>query len=673
MGNINKLSQHLVNKIAAGEVIERPASVVKELVENSIDAGATRIDIVIEEGGKKLIQVTDNGKGMTAEDVPLAFAPHATSKISEEDDLFNIATMGFRGEALASIASISHASIRTYRPGEQTGWHVSATGQHVGSPAPSAAPAGTTIEIRNLFFNTPARRKFLKTNNTEFGHITEQIIRAALPNPDIAFTVRHNNRQTMNLPAVESTQERIADIFTRDLAEALLPMTERTGEVSIAGYTGTPAAARSSTKWQYVFLNGRYIRDRLISHALREAYRGLLMPVKSPVVFIFIEIDPADVDVNVHPTKIEVRFKDSNRVYGELLASLKETLFKSDLRPDADAGQAKPLGQSPTEDQSKRTQSMREALADFFKKAPAPQPRLGFTGDPIKPAATSSQNQHTQNSITTDADGFMRATSNENPSDFQNPGNQYQSSQPMRPASGVHFTRESIQQNSANLASQNYQSASQGQLPHQQTASIQAPSINLADQKSPTIMQVHNTYIVAQTSAGMIIVDQHALHERILYNQFQARILQSNLATQQMLIPETLSVTESEIALIDQHGQLFDKLGFELVQFGPSSLAINRYPTLLAERKVKMAPFLRELFDKISEDELASPEEILDEVLSMMSCKAAIKAGQPLSVDEMKELLASAEGVEKKTSCPHGRPTILQMSVTDLEKQFKRI
>ena len=671
MGNINKLSKHLVNKIAAGEVIERPASVVKELVENSIDAGATRIDIVIEEGGKKLIQVTDNGKGMTAEDVPLAFAPHATSKISAEEDLFNIATMGFRGEALASIASISHASIRTYRPGEQTGWQVSATGEHVGTPTPSAAPAGTTIEIRDLFFNTPARRKFLKTNNTEFGHITEQIIRVALPNPDIAFTVRHNNRQTMNLPAVESTDERIADIFTRDLAEALLPMVERTGEVAIAGYTGTPAAARSSTKWQYVFLNGRYIRDRLISHALREAYRGLLMPVKSPVVFIFIEIDPADVDVNVHPTKIEVRFKDSNRVYGELLASLKETLFKSDLRPDADAGQAKPLGQTPTNDQSKRTQSMREALADFFKKAPAPQPRLGFTGEPIKPSAnTSSQNASSFNSQINDQ--YMRATNSDSANDAGN--QQYQSAQSqMRAPSGVNFTRERLEQNSANIANQNYQGQpanSQGQQP---ISSPEAAGLNLAEQKSPVIMQVHNTYIVAQTSAGMIIVDQHALHERILYNQFQARILQSNLATQQMLIPETLSVTESEFALIDQHSDLFDKLGFELVQFGPNSLAINRYPTLLAERKVKMAPFLRELFDRISEDELASAEEILDEVLSMMSCKAAIKAGQPLSVDEMKQLLASAEGVEKKTSCPHGRPTILQMSVTDLEKQFKRI
>ena len=672
MGNINRLSKHLVNKIAAGEVIERPASVVKELVENSLDAGATRIDVVIEDGGKKLIQVTDNGSGMTANDVPLAFAPHATSKISQEDDLFNISTMGFRGEALASIASISHASIRTYRAGEPTGWSVSATGEHVGTPTPSPAPAGTTIEIRDLFFNTPARRKFMRTSNTEFGHITEQIIRVALPNPHVAFSVRHNTRQTMNLPTVESTHERIADIFNTDLADAVLPMSERTGEIGIAGYIGTPAAARSSTKWQYVFLNGRYIRDRLISHALREAYRGLLMPVKSPVVFIFIEIAPADVDVNVHPTKIEVRFKDSNRLYGEMLASLKETLFKADLRPSADP--AANLRKTETGDSEKRTQSMREALADFFKKAPSPQPRLGFDKSQTAPLTNRGE--------------LNFPNANQPPQSPNQSAGQYNSDAPIAPrpaeprsSSGVNFTRQALEENTNRIA-ENYSPATENQqsapsdFPQNATASaIQTQQLqqNFEQEKSPTIMQVHNTYIVAQTEAGMVIVDQHALHERILYNDFRSRILEKRMTTQQMLIPETLAVTARELGLFEQHAELFAKLGLGLSQFGPGTLAIQSYPTLLAERGVEMKPFIRELLDKISENELSNAEEILDEVLSMMACKAAIKAGDKLSTSEMKELLASSRGIEKRTSCPHGRPTVLQMTVSDLEKQFKRI
>ncbi|HPS53914.1 MAG TPA: DNA mismatch repair endonuclease MutL, partial [Phycisphaerae bacterium] len=334
MPKISQLSQHLVNKIAAGEVIERPASVIKELVENAIDAGATRIDIAIEDGGKKLIQVTDDGGGMERDDAALAFAPHATSKLRDEDGLFNICTMGFRGEALASIASISHAHIRTRRRKDANGWEISASGENITAVTPCPAAAGTTITVRDLFFNTPARRKFLKTASTEFGHITEQVARLSLPHPQISFTVRHNGRETVNLPACQSTLQRITDLFTPDTAENLIPIPQRNAITTINGLIGTPAAARNSTKWQYVFLNGRYIRDRLISHAIKEAYRGRIMPAKCPVAFIFINIDPHEVDVNVHPTKIEVRFRNSNGVYGDVLAALKETLSHSNLAPD---------------------------------------------------------------------------------------------------------------------------------------------------------------------------------------------------------------------------------------------------------------------------------------------------------------------------------------------------
>ncbi|MCK4275166.1 MAG: DNA mismatch repair endonuclease MutL, partial [Phycisphaerae bacterium] len=309
MANINILPTHLVNRIAAGEVIERPASVVKELVENAIDAGATRIDVTVEDGGRKLITVSDNGCGMDGDDAAKAFLPHATSKIAGDEDLSRIDTLGFRGEALASISSISRVRLRTRRPDDQAGWEVAASGDTAGEARPAAGAAGTTISVGELFFNTPARRKFMRTANTEMGHVSEQATRLALPHPQIAFTLTNNGRRTLNLPAVDSTRARINDLFGAELAAGLLPIAAARESVTIEGLIAPPAAARGSSKWQYVLLNGRYIRDRLLGHAIREAYRGLVDPNRWPVVFAFIHVEPDCVDVNVHPTKIEVRFR----------------------------------------------------------------------------------------------------------------------------------------------------------------------------------------------------------------------------------------------------------------------------------------------------------------------------------------------------------------------------
>jgi DNA mismatch repair protein MutL len=623
---IRKLSTHLVNKIAAGEVIERPASVVKELVENALDAGAHRIEVTVAEGGKDLIAVTDDGGGMAPDDVPLAFAPHATSKLAEEEDLFDIRTMGFRGEALASIASISHAHIRTRQPQADTGWEVRASGEQVEAPAPCPAAPGTTITIRDLFFNTPARRKFLRTTSTEFGHVTEQLTRLALPQPDVAFLLRHNTRESLNLPAVESTLARIRDLFNDELADSLLPLADRGsgGDVRIRGYLAPPAAARSSAKWQYVFLNGRYIRDRLISHAIREAYRGLVMPVKSPVVFLFIEIDPAAVDVNVHPTKIEVRFRNSNAVYGELLATLRETLNRADLRGQASLDGAESDAPAGAADNA-RQDSLRQAVADFFKQAPPPAPRLNFpAGSSAQPAAHSPA---------------------------------------ARPASPGPLPLRPPSQPTADT-------------PAEASAEPSGPTTPAPDQSYRTpgqpLLQVHDTYIVTQTPAGLVIIDQHALHERILYNRLHARLLAEGLTGQQLLIPEPIEVTKSEAALLDERAELLDRLGIDVAPFGPGTVALQRFPTLLAERNVQAQDFLRELLDTLAEDETADDERLIEEVLAMMACKAAVKAGDPLSPPEMAELLAQAEGIEKKTNCPHGRPTVIELSLTELEKQFKR-
>lgn len=615
---ISVLPIHLVNKIAAGEVIERPASIVKELAENSIDSGATRIDVAIEDGGRKLISVTDDGCGMSAEDLALAFTPHATSKLSNEDDLFQIATMGFRGEALASISSISHAHIRTRRRDDESGYEIQASGETIEQVRPCPAAPGTTVTIRDLFFNTPARRKFMRKANTEAGHVSEQLARLALPNPNIAFTLTHNGRKTQNLPPSDSTRQRISDLFTGDLADSLLKIGDRKSEISISGLIATPAAARGSAKWQYFFLNGRYIRDRLLAHALREAYRGLIAPNQFPVAFIFIDVNPADVDVNVHPTKIEVRFRDSQRVHGEMLAALKDTLNKSNLAPRASLDSETDIFAPRQQDQdtTQRQGSMRQALADFFKSAPPVQPRFNFT----EPHARGAEKE------------FDRPNASQRP--FTRP--------PTTHETNHGFT----------------------DLPNQPPPFEEPPKSHA--------MQIHNSYIVTACDDGLMIVDQHALHERVMYNEFQRRLAQGRLAGQRLLIPETINVTAGENDLIVRHGDLLKRLGIEVESFGPDTMAIQQFPSLLIERGVSAGPFLRELLDKLGEDETTDSERILENVLSMLSCKAAVKAGDPLTAAEIDSLLEQRETIEKASSCPHGRPTTIILTLKNLEKQFKR-
>ncbi|MDY6913251.1 MAG: DNA mismatch repair endonuclease MutL [Planctomycetota bacterium] len=596
---------HLVNKIAAGEVIERPASIVKELLENAVDAGATRIDVAIENGGGKLIAVSDNGCGMSAEDLAMAFAPHATSKITNEEDLYHINTMGFRGEALASAASVAHAHIRTRRRDDGSGHEVEASGGNIAQVRPCSAGPGTTVTVRDLFFNTPARRKFLRTANTEFGHVSEQLARLALPHPTIAFRLSHNGREVQNLPAVNTTCHRIGDLFGAELADSLIPITERSGKVSVNGFIASPSAARASGKWQYFFLNGRYIRDRLLGHALREAYRGLLEASRWPVAFIFLELDPADVDVNVHPTKIEVRFHNGQLVHGELLAALKETLNKANLTPTVSppaAGEVLQEADNTPDDQHR--QSLRKALADFFR-SPSPQPQLGF------PARDHRAGQHADRT-------------------------------PQKPIVPT--------------------------CPPPRLSERPDEAANVL----PAAIQVHDTYIVTADADGLVIIDQHALHERLIYNDLKARLAEGTLTGQRLLIPQTLRVTDAEADVLAAHGELLRRLGIELASFGPQTCAIQKFPSLLAERGAAPDEFVREILDKLTDDQTTDPERLLGRLLEVMACKAAVKAGDKLSDQEIRTFLAYDRDAEKTSSCPHGRPTTLRLTVKDLEKQFKR-
>jgi DNA mismatch repair protein MutL len=583
MGQIVVLDQNMVNMIAAGEVIERPASVVKELIENSIDAGATKITITVEDGGRRLISVADNGCGMDAGDLQRAFESHATSKIKNTADLRNIATLGFRGEALASIASVAQVKAISRTKDSPGGNCIEIDCGDSKSVGPSSADYGTKIEVRDLFYKLPARRKFLKTANTEMTHITEQFTRTALAHSELDMTLIHKGRELYRLTTGQGLRQRIAELFSVEIAEGLIETETEEKGLHIFALLGTPAIARTNNKFQYVFLNGRFVRDKFISHAIKEAYRGTLEPERFGVVFLFIRIPYEDVDVNVHPTKTEVRFYNANLVHSQILGCLREKLLGTNLEIPARLPQAAPPGGRPASAGPHR-QRISDAMADFFKKH--------------RPVETQQQF------------GF-------------------------RPAAA-------------------------------RTAAV----AQVAGEK-PNAIQIHDSFIVTQTDDGFVIIDQHALHERIVYENLSSRIRNGRLQSQKLLIPESFELTDAQAEAIEDNADLLEKLGIELAAFGPKAMAVQAFPSLLS--KAEPLDFVADLLDLLTDRSIgADAERLLDEVLNMAACKAAIKAGQKLSDSEIEQLLADREPIELASRCPHGRPTTIKFSLAELEKQFKR-
>jgi len=601
MGQIVVLDRNMVNMIAAGEVVERPASVVKELMENSIDAGATRITVAIEDGGRRLISVADNGCGMDGEDLAAAFEPHATSKIKTSSDLKGIATLGFRGEALASIASVAQIRAVSRTENNAGGNCIEIDCGDKGSLSPCSADVGTTIQVRDLFYKLPARRKFLKTANTEMGHITERFTRIALANRDLDMTLTHNGREVYRLVGGQSLRQRIAELFSSEISENLLDIESGEKGLNVYAMLGKPVISRTTGKFQYIFLNGRFIRDKFISHAIKEAYRGILEPDRFGVVFLFIQMPYEDYDVNVHPTKIEVRFYNANLVHSQILGCLREKLLGTNLDIDAKLPATVVVkgGQDGTAAVRDRSQKIADAMAEFFKKH--------------RPV---------------------------------------QGQQQFGPASGKHFggptsTRAQTSETRPGLA----------------TAAFEA-----GEKK---FLQIHDSFIVAETDDGFSITDQHAIHERVIYEDLCRRIRESKLESQRLLIPESFEVTDGQTDAIETNAELIGKLGIELVPFGPKTVAIQAFPTLLS--KVSPLDFVRDLLDLLTDKDLSlDAEKLLDEVLNMAACKAAIKAGQKLTAGEIEKLLADKEKAEYGSRCPHGRPTTIKFSISDLEKQFKR-
>tara|TARA_B100001121_G_scaffold265855_2_gene248123 strand:- start:1139 stop:2905 length:1767 start_codon:yes stop_codon:yes gene_type:complete len=585
---IRPLSTLLINQIAAGEVVERPANVAKELVENAIDAGATRIEVLVEGGGRERLRVVDNGGGIPFDELPLAVAPHATSKIGSLDDLDAIATMGFRGEALASIGAVSRMILTSRAAGANEGGRITVEGDSVTGPEPAGCPPGTTVDVRQLFARTPARRKFLKADGAETRRIRELLLRLALSHPTISFVLVSGDRTLLELTATAEPRQRVLDVLGTELEAELVEVESEDSDacIGIWGLVGRPSVARPTTRHLHLFLNGRPIVDRSLTHAVREAYRGLIDPGRTPTAVLFLELDPARVDVNVHPTKTEVRLRDDRLVYSRLHRAVVEALSDQDLTASASVSAAPDASASLHRPEFGAGRSVRTGFAVGMAASP------GF-----------------------DAGDARR-----------------EMSAPVSPA----------------------------------------PSLLAATPATP-VMQVHGSYIVAEDDDGVVIIDQHALHERIMFSTLLERVLDGDLDSQRLLAPAVVEADAEQLDGLERIGPLLKKLGIEAEAMGPSTVGVHAVPVLLLERNVDIVEFTAELLARAGGGSLPPDEEAaLQEVLDMMSCRAAVKAGEPLNAMELAELLRQRELVERSSRCPHGRPTTLRLSLEDLEKQFGR-
>lgn len=635
---IRQLPLLLVNQIAAGEVIERPASVVKELVENSLDAGARRVDVAVEEGGLQLIRIADDGMGMSPEDLPLALSPHATSKIAEPEDLDAIATLGFRGEALASIASVSRLRIVSRATGSESGYVIESSGDQMTEPMPISASPGTVMTMRDLFFNTPARRKFLRTTPTEFGHVNDTLRRIAMVYPQVGFTLTHNGRMVFELLPTDDRRQRCIDLIGKEVADGLMELEQidppEKGGARLWGLAGQPVLARSNNKGMYLYVNGRAVKDRNLHHALKEAYRGLMPHDKHPVAVAFLELDPADVDVNVHPAKAEVRFRKPGSVHGLMLTSFRQRLLGSDLTPSAQLA--------------------------------------GFTNEPSDSSGISPSsgfNFDTSNADPANSSSFPSASETTSPNAFVE---YFKQMDPRQKGFVFDEVKRAIVDDPDTPELLRNQAASDETL-----ASQEQPPAGVNAQR---ILQVKSSYVVTEDDDGLVIVDQHALHERVMFEELSRRVLRDRdrLESQRLLMPEIVDASAKQQAVLDEMQPLLERIGIELEPIGPQAVAVQAFPSFLFTRNVEPGPFLRELIDRAESGDLdtaeANQEEaVLHNVLDMMACKAAVKAGDRMSEDELAALLAKRQEIERSSACPHGRPTTLRLTLKELEKQFGRV
>jgi DNA mismatch repair protein MutL len=617
---IQLLPETLINQIAAGEVIDRPASVVKELVENAIDAGATKIEIDVDGGGARRIRITDNGGGIAPDQLALALTRHATSKIRSLDDLERVGSFGFRGEALPSIASVSRFSLSSRTQTDVHGYSLQADGGKLCAPEPAAMPVGTKIEIRELFYNVPARRKFLKAERTEFGHIVDLLHTLALANPLIEFRLTHDGKAERSYRAQpdhpgsdpqarseHKIDERLKAVFGPDFQAQSLRCNIEMAGLKLTGRVGLPTAARSQSDQQYFYVNGRPVRDRIVTHAVRQAYDAVLFHGRHPAYVLFLELDPTRVDVNVHPAKTEVRFRDGRLVHDFIYSTLHELL---------------------AETRAGRVSSIPAGTPDALK---APWQRPEQAGMRWSESATSL------NAL----QALYANSSPESATALQ------EASQPYLVAPGA---------------------ATGASLPEQAGMPAQ---VALEHPLGFALAQLHGIFILAQSTQGLIIVDMHAAHERITLERLKAALAAQDLRTQPLLVPISLSVSEKEANAVESHANGLEALGFSLSRSGPESVRLSRVPTLLQD--LNLDALTRDLLaDLVQHGSAARLQSAREEVLSTIACHASVRANRRLSIPEMNALLRDMEATERSGQCNHGRPTWVLLSKADLDRLFAR-
>jgi len=610
---IQILTPLLANQIAAGEVVERPASVVKELVENSIDAGATQIDIDIEQGGVRLIRIRDNGLGIHQDDLPLALSRHATSKITAPQDLAQIMTLGFRGEALASIGSVSRlAIISAIEKGG--GWQIAMEGDTQPTMIPAAHTRGTTVEVHDLFFNTPARRKFLRAEKTEFDHIDELIKRMALSSFNVGFTLKHNQRlarQYFPVHQQANSNERLSALCGPAFVEQAIHIEAESAGMRLSGWIALPEFSRSQADLQYFYVNGRMVRDKLVIHALKQAYHDVLYRDRYPAYVLFLEIVPAQVDVNVHPTKHEVRFRDGRMVHDFITHAVHDAL--------ASVHAGSTCHQHDDKHDHKHDHKHDDHEHDHHKKE-VPSQHIAMSVRPVK-----ENIQH----------------------------------QP------VHYDKKPLNKNVIQEQLEIYRALHDVHPEHHPEPAQRSHVLGYA------IGQVHGIYILAENAQGLVMIDMHAAHERIVYEKMKAAMANQQMPVQTLLMPLTIHVSEREANAVEHSQDLFQQLGFCIERMGKETIAVREVPQLLAHGPIEQ--LIRDIItDVVEQGKSSRAEESMNRLLGTLACHSSVRAHRKLTIPEMNALLRDMEKTDHSGQCNHGRPTCLQLSLNDLDKLFMR-
>jgi len=672
---IQALPDQLISQIAAGEVVERPSAVVKELLENALDAGATQISVRLEEGGVKRIAITDNGRGIPPEQMPLALARHATSKIASLHDLENVGTLGFRGEALASIASVAAVTVTSRTADAPHAWEL--VGSHEGTVAPSSGALGTTIDVQDLYFNTPARRKFLKSEQTEFGHCAEVVRRIALARPDVSLSLTHNGR-TIDHWNVCDMARRSAQILGEGFAEARLPIDETAGPLRIHGYTGLPTASKARADGQFFYVNGRFVRDKVLVHAVKAAYQDVLHGDRFPSYALALELDPALVDVNVHPSKIEVRFRDSRAVHQFVFHAVQRALAQTSATAHGSVPSPLPAADTLTSATWRGEQTS-------FGSLLAPDYTPTFSPSPYSSPLGAGSRGDGSGSLGDVAGGLGSSSSSSSSSAAGGFGGQRYG----QPEGGVAqsmdkygalFGGNGNGSNGANGGRVDSYRAQSSQfdsaLPQGSPFTVSAAA--MAQEEFPlgfALAQLHGIYILAQNAKGLVLVDMHAAHERILYEQLktalESRVAGEEMQVQPLLIPVTFYADAVEVGTAHEHQETLQALGFDIAALSPTTLAVRSVPVLLknADAQTLARDVLRDVREFGGSRVLIERQ---NELLGTLACHTAVRANRILAVQEMNALLRQMEKTERADQCNHGRPTWVQVEIGALDKLFLR-